>query len=88
MFKNDLRNFSIGTVVFTKHSILIDRDWVELEGDVYMKGESTPGIVDIGHITGFSRNRTGEVILMVKWSTGEASPIHPANVSLNISDFK
>lgn len=85
--KYDLRDFSMGSVVFTKHSILVDRDWVNLEGEVYMKGEVTPDIVDIGHVTSFSRNNTGDVVLVVKWSTGETAPIHPSRVSLKLTDL-
>jgi hypothetical protein len=35
-----------------------------------------------GHVTGFSRNPSGETILIVKWDDGKEYATHPGNIIL------
>lgn len=37
-----------------------------------------------GHIVGFARNTSNELILEVRWERGFTGPIHPSQVSLLI----
>lgn len=38
--------------------------------------------VEYGHIVGFFRNSTKELILKVLWDNGKEFPIHPSNIEL------
>ena len=37
---------------------------------------------DIGHIVGFGRSSIGEVLVTVKWASGEECDTHPGNIEL------
>lgn len=40
-----------------------------------------------GHVEGFARNSSGELILSVKWEDGEVRSIHPNNVTLDPAEW-
>ena len=82
MLMYECMNYPVGTVVFAHRRFKVDRDYMRIGEKIYTRGEWVIDAVDVdvGHIVKFDRNTTGEIILVVDWSTGERSTIHPSNV--------
>jgi hypothetical protein len=47
-------------------------------GRVVLSGEGH----NVGHVTGFSKNLYGEILIIVKWCDGNQSPVHHDNITL------
>lgn len=83
----DIGFFSIGTPVrMTRRTIRVDRDLFSVNGKQYKNGDYISEFDDFGHVVGFDRNSTGEVIVVVNWSMGERSSVHPSNLAVFVNN--
>lgn len=71
---------------YADHTVWIGQVRIGMVVQKVDKGEDHdphPRLTDVyGHILGFSINPSNEIVLLVRWSDGETSNVHPANVKL------
>lgn len=81
MFVN-LASLKVGNVVRMLRAVQVDQPFVQYSGREYTKGQYVYGLMDYGHIVRFSRNVTGEVIVVVDWSTGDRTAVYPGDLEV------
>lgn len=79
---HELRLFTVGTVVTMKRTFQLDGFSLNDDGTghSHKEGEWVSHVEDFGHVVRFGRNRDGEVVVIVDWSTGDRTPNHPVNL--------
>lgn len=80
---NSLSAFKIGTVVSMARSFVVNRPEGMRVGDtVHYKGGLVPMMEDFGHVVAFNRNSVGEVVIVVDWSSGDRTLVHPFKLTV------
>ena len=81
--EQSLADFKVGTVVSAVRNFQVSfPGGMSLKGKTFEFKEWISDVEDFGHVVKFERNTTGEVILVVDWSSGDRTSIHPSNVSI------
>jgi hypothetical protein len=82
----DLAQFSVGTVVTMNRNFQLDGFDLSrvVNGTTYHSSDGSwvEGIPDIGHVARFGRDGIGGITIVVDWSTGDRTSVHPANLQV------
>ncbi len=79
-------NFFNDSTKYADHSVHVGmvRVGMVVQDTTFREGYPTEREPDdrFGHIVGFARNTSNELIVEVKWENGYTGPIHPSQVKL------